>query len=88
MSVSASSDRAAFCFSPSYAPPGAMQEIRAVVAGQPGFLPTDIAATTVDAAEALCARLNAQLGLTEQESLSIVYGSMSLDSSGPRPGSH
>ena len=88
VSVTAPRDRAAFCFTPSYAPPGAMQEIRVVVAGQPGFLSTDIAALTVDAAEALCGRLNAQLGLTEEECLSIVYGSMPLEPAGPRPGCH
>lgn len=88
VSVSAPADRAAFCFTPSYAPPGTMQEIRVVIAGRPGFLSTDLSATTVYAAEALCARLNAQLGLTEQEWLSMVSASMPFEPASPRPGCH
>ena len=66
-----------YCFSPGYAPADRPQDIVLVFGdGGSGFVPTALCAPNLAAAEALCALLNAPLGLDEQQRLCMTARSM------------
>ena len=88
ISFTGQADSGAFCFVPSYGPPDAAQALRIVFPGHPGYLTTTLGARTIEAAEALCNTLNASLGFSEEEWLSIAARSMARDCPSPRPGCH
>ena len=51
-----------FAFCPAYGPADAPQEIRLVIDGMTGSIPTGFIAVTLEDAERFCDRLNARLG--------------------------
>ena len=51
-----------FAFCPAYGPADAPQEIRLVIDGMSGCIPTSLVAVTLEDAENFCDRLNARLG--------------------------
>ncbi len=65
-----------YCFCPAYAPPGEAQQIRIVVDGMSGFIPTSLVALDLDSAERVCDRFNARLGLDREQWTRFVARSM------------
>ena len=55
-----------FAFCPSYGPDDEPQEIRLVIDGMTGSIPTALVALTLEDAERFCDRLNAQLGMDRE----------------------
>ena len=55
-----------FAFCPAYGPADAPQEIRLVIDGMVGNIPTSLIALTLEDAERLCDRLNARLGMDRE----------------------
>ena len=51
-----------FAFCPAYGPSDAPQEIRLVIDGMTGSIPTGLIAVTLEDAENFCDRLNSKLG--------------------------
>ena len=51
-----------FAFCPAYGPENAPQEIRLVIDGMTGSIPTALVALTLEDAENFCDRLNARVG--------------------------
>ena len=51
-----------FAFCPAYGPADAPQEIRLVIDGMSGSIPTSLIALTLEDAERFCDRLNARVG--------------------------
>ena len=55
-----------FAFCPSYGPDDEPQEIRLVIDGMTGSIPTALVALTLEDAENFCDRLNARLGMDRE----------------------
>ena len=55
-----------FAFCPAYGPADAPQEIRLVIDGMAGNIPTSLIALTLEDAERFCDRLNARLGMDRE----------------------
>ena len=55
-----------FAFCPAYGPENAPQEIRLVIDGMTGSIPTALIALTIEDAERFCSRLNARLGMDRE----------------------
>lgn len=78
-------DNLNYCFCPAYDLGDEVQQIRIVVEGMSGFIPTALVALTLDDAQNICDRLNARLGLTRDDWTQLVAQSMNADP--PAPGS-
>ncbi len=68
-----------YAFCPAYGPPESPQQIRIVIDGVPGYVPTALVALTLDDAERLCDRFNARLGLDRDAWMKIAGRTMSAD---------
>ena len=55
-----------FAFCPAYGPGDAPQEIRLVIDGMTGCIPTALVALTLEDAERFCDRLNARFGMDRE----------------------
>ena len=56
-----------YCFVPAYDIEDEVQQIRIVVDGMTGYIPTALVALSVIDAERLCDRLNAKLGFSRED---------------------
>lgn len=69
-------DNPNYCFCPSYDVGDEVQQIRIVVEGMTGFIPTALVALTVEDAENLCDKLNSRLGLDREAWVRLAAQSM------------
>ena len=69
-------DNPNYCFVPAYDVEDEVQQIRIVIEGMAGYVPTALVALTVDDAERLCDKLNARLGLTRDDWTELAARSM------------
>lgn len=65
-----------FAFCPAYGPADAPQEIRLVIDGMAGNIPTGLIALTLEDAENFCDRLNARLGMDRESWSALVARTM------------
>ncbi|MYE03187.1 MAG: hypothetical protein F4Y03_18315 [Alphaproteobacteria bacterium] len=65
-----------FAFCPAYGPADAPQEIRIVIDGMTGCIPTALVALTLEDAENFCDRLNARLGMDREAWSALAARSM------------
>ena len=77
-----------YCFSPSYELDGPTQQIRIVIDGMTGYIPTALVALNIDNAERLCDRFNRRLGLDRDGWYAIVTQSMRTPATGPNSYMH
>ena len=61
-----------YCFVPAYDIEDEVQQIRIVIEGMSGYVPTALVALTVSDAEEICDKLNRRLGLDTEEVSFIV----------------
>ena len=73
-----------YCFVPAYDIEDEIQQIRIVVDGMSGYIPTALVALTVEDAERLCDKLNAKLGLAREDWTALAARSMRAET--PEPG--
>ena len=73
-----------YCFVPAYDIEDEVQQIRIVVDGMTGYIPTALVALTIIDAERLCDRLNAKLGLSRVDWTALAARSMRDER--PQPG--
>ena len=76
-------DRPNFCFCPAYDMETDVQQIRIVIEGLSGHVPTALVALGLDDALALCDKLNRRLGLDRDAWTALVAASMRAN---PDPG--
>ncbi len=69
-------DNPNYAFVPAYDLEDEVQQIRIVFENMAGYVPTALAALTMDDAERLCDRLNARLGLSRKEWTAMATASM------------
>ena len=65
-----------YCFVPAYDIEDEVQQIRIVVDGMTGYIPTALVALTIIDGERLCDRLNARLGLSREDWTALAAKSM------------
>ena len=73
-----------YCFVPAYDIEDEVQQIRIVVDGMTGYIPTALVALTIIDAERLCDRLNAKLGFSRVDWTALAARSMRDER--PQPG--
>ena len=73
-----------YCFVPAYDIEDEVQQIRIVVDGMTGYIPTALVALTIVDAERLCDRLNAKLGFSREGWTALAARSMRAER--PQPG--
>ena len=73
-----------YCFVPAYDIEDEVQQIRIVVDGMTGYIPTALVALTIVDAERLCDRLNAKLGFLREGWTALAARSMRDER--PQPG--
>ena len=76
-------DNPNYCFCPSYDVGDEVQQIRIVVEGMTGFIPTALVALTVEDAENLCDKLNSRLGLDREAWVRLAAQSMNEEQDAP-----
>ncbi len=72
-----------YCFVPAYDVEDEVQQIRIVIEGMSGFIPTALVALTVEDAERLCDKLNRRLGLTRDQWTELAAQSMRAETREP-----
>ena len=77
-------DNPNYCFVPAYDIEDEVQQIRIVIEGMAGYVPTALVALTVEDAERLCDKLNKRLGLTREQWTALAAQSMRTET--PEPG--
>ena len=77
-------DDANHCFCPAYDIEDEVQQIRIVIEGMAGYVPTTPVALTVEDAERLCDKLNKRLGLSREDWTALATRSMRAEA--PEPG--
>ena len=83
MTAQALPDDPNYCFVPAYDIEDEVQQIRIVVDGMTGYIPTALVALTVIDAERLCDRLNAKLGLSRDHWTALAAKSMRAEAREP-----
>ena len=73
-----------YCFCPAYDIEDEVQQIRIVIEGMSGYIPTALVALTVEDAERLCDKLNRRLGLSREDWTALAARSMRAET--PEPG--
>ena len=73
-----------YCFVPAYDIEDEVQQIRIVVDGMTGYIPTALVALSVIDAERLCDRLNAKLGFSREDWTALAAKSIRTET--PEPG--
>ena len=69
-------DNPNYCFVPAYDIEDEVQQIRIVIEGMSGYIPTALIALTVRDAETLCDKLNRKLGLSREDWTELAARSM------------
>ena len=77
-------DNPNYCFCPSYDVGDEVQQIRIVVEGMTGFIPTALVALTMEDAENICDKLNSRLGLDREAW--VLLAAQSMDGEHDEPG--
>ncbi len=77
-------DEPNFCFVPAYDVETEVQQIRIVIEGLDGHVPTALIALHLDDALSICDKLNRRLGLTREQWTAMAAASMSAET--PEPG--
>ena len=72
-----------YCFVPAYDIEDEVQQIRIVVDGMSGYIPTALVALTIDDAENICDRLNRRLGLDRDAWTALAARSMRAEDPEP-----
>lgn len=76
-------DNPNYCFCPSYDVGEEVQQIRIVVEGMTGFIPTALVALTMEDAENICDKLNSRLGLNREAWVRLAAQSMNEEHDAP-----
>ena len=76
-------DNPVYAFCPAYDLEDVPQQIRIVIEGLSGYVPTALVALTLEDAERLCDRLNARLGLDREAWCALVGRSMRAAGAAP-----
>ena len=77
-------DNPNFCFAPAYDVETDVQQIRIVIEGLAGHVPTAMIALDLDGALDICDKLNRRLGLDREAWTAMAAGSMRAET--PEPG--
>ncbi len=77
-------DEPNYCFAPAYDVEADVQQIRIVIEGMAGHVPTALVALTMDDALSICDKLNRRLGHDREAWQAMVEASMRAES--PEPG--
>ena len=72
-----------YCFCPAYDIEDEVQQIRIVIEGMSGYIPTALVALTVEDAERICDNLNRRLGLTRDQWTELAAQSMRAETREP-----
>ena len=72
-----------YCFCPAYDIEDEVQQIRIVIEGMSGYIPTALIALTVRDAETLCDKLNRRLGLSREDWTELAARSMRAETPEP-----
>ena len=72
-----------YCFCPAYDIEDEVQQIRIVIEGMSGYVPTALVALTVEDAERICDKLNRRLGLTRERWTELAAKSMRAETREP-----
>ena len=72
-----------YCFVPAYDVEDEVQQIRIVIEGMAGYVPTALVALTVESAEDICDRLNRRLGLDREAWTAMASASMQAEDGDP-----
>ncbi|MXY41602.1 MAG: hypothetical protein F4027_11270 [Rhodospirillaceae bacterium] len=75
-----------YCFVPAYDVEDEVQQIRIVIEGMAGYVPTALVALTVESAEDICDRLNRRLGLDREAWTAMAAASMRAEDDDPDGG--
>ena len=75
-----------YCFVPAYDVEDEVQQIRIVIEGMAGYVPTALVALTVESAEDICDRLNRRLGLDREAWTAMAAASMQAEKDDPEGG--
>ena len=76
-------DNPNFCFCPAYDVEDEDQQIRIVIEGMAGHVPTALIALTIDDALSICDKLNRRLGLDREAWTAMVAASMRAEDDDP-----
>ena len=76
-------DEPNFCFVPAYDVETDVQQIRIVIEGLAGHVPTALVALTIQDAEEICDKLNRRLGLDRDAWTAIAAASMQAEDEDP-----
>ncbi len=79
-------DEPNFCFAPAYDVETEVQQIRIVIEGLAGHVPTALVALDLDDALGICDKLNRRLGLDREAWTAMVAASMSAENGDPEGG--
>ena len=79
-------DEPNFCFCPAYDVEADVQQIRIVIEGLSGHVPTALVALDLDDALSICDKLNRRLGLDREAWTSMAAASMHADNDDPDNG--
>ena len=79
-------DNPNYCFVPAYDVEDEVQQIRIVVEGMAGYVPTALVALTVESAEDICDKLNRRLGLDREAWTAMAAESMRAEDDDPDGG--
>ena len=71
-----------FCFVPAYDIEDEVQQIRIVIEGMAGHVPTALVALTMDDALSICDKLNRRLGLDREAWTAMATASMHTEDNG------
>ena len=74
------------CFVPVYDIEDEVQQIRIVVEGMAGYVPTALVALTMDDALSICDKLNRRLGYDREAWTAMAAASMQAEDDGPEGG--
>ncbi len=72
-----------YAFCPAYGLGDEPQQIRIVIDGMAGYVPTALVALTLEDAERICDRLNARLGLSRKDWTELAARSMRAENGAP-----
>ena len=79
-------DNPNFCFTPAYDIETEVQQIRIVIEGLAGHVPTALVALDLDDALGICDKLNRRLGLDRDAWTAMAAASMSAENGDPESG--
>ena len=75
-----------FCFVPAYDVETDVQQIRIVIEGLAGHVPTALIALTLEDAQSICDKLNRRLGYDREDWMAMAAASMRAEDDDPESG--